>query len=98
MSTVTGSPRYTEVSVSSHAYERWAERSNRPKLNPRVAWLEAVPIDYPSIKPPAEFARLHEVTGLILLAESDGTLRTCIPLSNRPRDEQQYIRSQVSPE
>lgn len=98
MSAVTQSPRYTEISVSDHAYERWAERSNRPKLNPRVAWLEAIPVDYPSAKPPAEYARYHEVTEMILLADPNGRLVTCIPLEHRSQNEQQYVRSQVTDE
>ncbi|WP_137288800.1 hypothetical protein [Natronorubrum halophilum] len=96
MSANTQSPSYEETTVSKHCREQWSERSNRPQLNPRIAWLEAVPIDYPSIKPPARFARYHEVTGQILLACPDGTLATCIPLSNRSRSEQQYIRNQVA--
>ncbi|WP_121744441.1 hypothetical protein [Natronorubrum halophilum] len=95
MSTVTQSPSYEDIEVSGHCHRMWSERSNRPDLNPRIAWLEAVPVDYPSIKPPARFARYHEVTGQILLACPDGTLATCIPLSNRSRDEQRYIRDQL---
>lgn len=96
MSTVTQSPRYEDTTVSKHCREQWAERSDRPKLNPRIAWLEAVPIDYPSIKPPSEFARLHEVTGLILLAAPNGTLTTCIPIWHRPQNERRYIQNQLS--
>ncbi|QRV14258.1 hypothetical protein JMJ58_15095 [Haloterrigena salifodinae] len=92
---VTAGPTFEEISVSSHCRERWDERSDRPLLNPRIAWLEAVPVDYPSARPPARHARFHEVTELILLASDDGLLRTCIPLSNRPRDERRYIRDQL---
>lgn len=93
---VTPTPRYEELVVDEHFPERWTKRSDRPQLNPKIAWLEAIPIDYPSAKPPAECARFHEVTGMILLAEPNGRLVTCIPLEDRSRDEQQYIRSQVS--
>jgi len=93
---VTRSPRYTEVRVSDHAYERWSERSDQPKMNPRAAWLEAVPVEYPSISPPARHARYHQPTGLVLLVAGDGTLTTCIPLEDRSQDEQQHVRSQVS--
>ena len=92
---VTAAPTFDEIEPTDHCRERWSERSDRPSLNPRVAWLEAVPIDYPSARPPARHARFHEVTELILLASDDGLLRTCIPLSNRPRDEQRYIRDQL---
>lgn len=85
MSAVTQSPHYTEVEVSNHAHRRWAERSDRPKMNPRAAWLEAVPVDYPSINPPAKYARYHEETGLLLLVAADRTLTTCVPISGRTR-------------
>ena len=93
---VAQTPRYEDLVVDEHFPKQWTKRSDRPRLNPRIAWLEAIPIDYPSAKPPAECARLHEVTELILLAEPDGRLVTCIRLADRPRNEQQYIRSQVS--
>ena len=93
---VTPTPRYEEIVVDEHFPGRWAKRSPRPKLNAKIAWLEAIPVDYPSAKPPAECARLHEVTEMILLAEPNGRLVTCIPLEDRPQDEQQYVRSQVS--
>ncbi|WP_436344468.1 hypothetical protein [Natronorubrum sp. FCH18a] len=92
---VSHTPTYDEIFVDPHFPKRWSERSGRPNLNPRIAWLEAIPIDYPSAKPPAECARLHEVTETILLAEPNGRLVTCYPLSNRPRDEQQHIRDQL---
>ncbi|SEQ28405.1 hypothetical protein [Natrinema salaciae] len=93
---VTATPRYEEIVVDEHFPSRWAERSDRPQLNPKIAWLEAITIDYPSAKPPAECTRYHEVTGMLLLAEPNGRLVTCIPLEDRPRDEQQYIRFQAS--
>ncbi|QLG47862.1 hypothetical protein [Natrinema halophilum] len=98
MSTVTQSPRYTEISVSEHAYDRWTERSAQPKLNPRAAWLEAIPVEYPSINPPAKYARYHQETDLVLLVAGDDTLITCIPLSQRSVKEQQYVLSQVTDE
>ncbi|WP_226479121.1 hypothetical protein [Natrinema amylolyticum] len=93
---VTPTPRYEEIFVDEHFPEQWSKRSDRPQLNPQIAWLEAIPVDYPSAKPPAECARLHEVTEMILLAEPNGRLVTCIPLEDRSRTEQQYIRSQVT--
>ncbi|WP_226041532.1 hypothetical protein [Natrinema sp. DC36] len=93
---VTQSPQFTEIEVSDHAHRRWAERSDRPKLNPLAAWLEAIPVEYPSMSPPAKYARYHETTNLLLLAAADRTLTTCIPLSGRSVKEQQYIRSQVT--
>lgn len=93
---VAPTPRYEDLEVTDHALDRWAERSPKPRLDPDVAWLEAIPIDCPSAKPPADRARLHEVTEMILLADPDGGLVTCKPLGDRSRDEQQYIRSQVS--
>lgn len=91
---VTSSPRYEDLRVSDHVHIRWAERSSHSRLNPRVAWLEAIPIDYPSMSPPAKHARLHEVSEMILLAD-DYELITCIPLTDRPQDEQQHIRDQI---
>ncbi|WP_435552722.1 hypothetical protein [Natrinema sp. CGMCC1.2065] len=93
---VTPTPRYEDLEVDPHFPERWTERSPRQQLNPKVAWLEAIPVDYPSASPPAECTRYHEVTEMLLLAEPNGRLVTCIPLEDRPHDEQQYIRSQVS--
>ncbi|AFZ74603.1 hypothetical protein [Natronobacterium gregoryi] len=92
----TSPPRYEDLEVSDHAQVRWTERSSRPRLNPAVAWLEAVPIDYPRMSPPAQHARLHEVSEIILLADGHATLVTCIRLEDRPEDEQQYIRSQLN--
>lgn len=87
-------PTYTELRASHHVRHRWGQRSSQPNLCPRIAWLEAVPIHYPSIKSPAKHARLHEVTEMLLLA-GDEQLVTCIPLEDRPRSEQQYIRDQL---
>lgn len=95
MSTASA-PTYEQTAVSGHCRHKWEQRSPRPSLDPRIAWLEAVPVHYPSIKPPAKHARLHEVTELLLLAAADGTLVTCIQLEDRSHDEQRYIRSQVS--
>lgn len=93
---VTPTPRYEELVVDEHFPSRWAERSDRPQLNPKVAWLEAIPVDYPSARPPAECARFHEVTEMLLLAEPNGRLVTCIPLEDRPLTERRYIQSQVT--
>ncbi|QCW03597.1 hypothetical protein [Natrinema pallidum] len=90
------SPRYFEISISEHARKRWETRSPQPNADPRAAWGDAVPVHYPNLKPPATDARYHEETDLLLLAAADGTLTTCIPLKHRSRDEQQYIRSQVT--
>ncbi|ELZ12048.1 hypothetical protein C478_10618 [Natrinema thermotolerans DSM 11552] len=92
---VTDTPRFEDLEADGHPRDKWAERSPKPSLNPRIAWLEAVPIDYPSMSPPAKYARFHEVTELIILA-NEYRLVTFIPLEDRPQDEQQYIRSQVS--
>lgn len=92
---VTHTPTYDEIFVDPHFPQRWSERCDRPELNPAIAWLEAIPIDYPSAKPPANCARLHEVTEMILLAEPNGRLVTCIRLEDRPRHEQQHIRDQL---
>lgn len=96
MSASSSAPTYEETTVSGHFRHKWEQRSARPSLDPRIAWLEAVPVHYPSMKPPAKHARLHEVTDLLLLGEPDGCLVTCIKLQDRSRKEQRYIRNQVS--
>ncbi|GAB3669619.1 hypothetical protein [Halopiger thermotolerans] len=92
---VKPTPRFEDLEVDPHFPDRWSKRANRPQLDPKVAWLEAIPVDYPSAKPPADCTRFHEVTETLLLAEPNGRLVTCIPLEDRPQDEQRYIREQL---
>ncbi|AXR78965.1 hypothetical protein [Natrarchaeobaculum sulfurireducens] len=92
---VKPTPSYEELHVDEHFYDRWAERSPRSQLNPSIAWLESIPVDYPSATPPADRTRYHEVTQLLLLATPEGRLVTCIRLEDRPDDEQRYIRDQI---
>ncbi|WP_226040804.1 hypothetical protein [Natrinema sp. DC36] len=96
MSATTQSPQSVELEVSGHARHRWEKRSPQPHLDLRAAWSEAESVHYPSIKPPSEHARYHTETDLVLLVAQDGTMTTCIPLSDRSPDEQQYVRNQVS--
>ncbi|MFC6765481.1 hypothetical protein [Natrinema soli] len=96
MSATTQSPRNSELEVSGHARRRWETRSHQPHLDPRAAWSEAKSVHYPSLKPPSEHARYHTETDLVLLVAQDGTMTTCIPLSDRSPDEQQYVRNQVT--
>ncbi|UHQ97923.1 hypothetical protein HYG81_18860 [Natrinema zhouii] len=96
MSATTQSPRNFELEISAHARRRWEKRSSQRHLDPRAAWSEAEPVHYPSLKPPSEHARYHESTDLVLLVAQDGTMTTCIPLSDRSPDEQQYVRNQVT--
>jgi hypothetical protein len=96
MSATTQSPQHFEVEISAHARRRWEKRSPQPNLDLREAWSEADPVHYPSLKPPGELARYHGSTDLVLIVAEDGAMTTCIPLSDRSPNEQQYVRNQVS--
>ena len=84
------------VWVSEHVQkDRWPQRSGQTDGDLKRVWWDAEPVDYPSARGPSTVARYHAETDLVLLAEN-GNLTTCISLSDRPVEEQQFVRSQVS--
>jgi len=82
---------------STHARKRWAERSRCPGRDLDRAWHEAVPVDYPSARGDSA-AWYHPDAGVVLLATPDDgelVVTTAIQLTDRPTEEQAYVRAQV---
>lgn len=87
---------------SLHARRQWARRSACPGRDLDRVWYQSVPADYPPARDGA-WARYHADGDVVLLLNSDDTpaeraervVVTVIKLTDRPRDEQQYVREQV---
>lgn len=88
------STRFPVFQVSYHVRVQWQDRGDPDRDDLRAVWREADPVDYPSARNGA-YARYHAPTDTVLLARQ-GALVTCIELSDRPRDEQRHVRTQVS--
>lgn len=61
--------------ITHHAYQRWSERTDNPRIGPRIAWNNAVPAD------PAHLhgrIRYHEPTDVHLVARGP-RLVTVVP-------------------
>ena len=78
--------------VSEHARQRFSQRAGGLR-NLFAVWYEARPINFPSARGQA-YARYHVGYDLVLIA-AWGELLTVIKLTDRPLDEQQYVRNQL---
>lgn len=55
----------------SHAQHRWRARApdDHEEMDVRVAWREAVPVDFSQMESERSYARYHEESGMVLIAE-----------------------------
>lgn len=71
------------IVVSTHAADRWHERTDSPGIGPVVAWSEAERRDVPGIH--GDEVRYHDEAEVILVAKG-GVLVTVIDVASaRPR-------------
>ncbi|WP_254768281.1 hypothetical protein [Salinilacihabitans rarus] len=83
--------------VSDHVYRKWARRAPaHTECDVVTAWHDGEPVHYPSAANGA-VARYHRESDMLVLARM-GALVSTVPLGDRPRDEQQYVRNQVTSE
>ncbi|QLH78637.1 hypothetical protein HZS55_15665 [Halosimplex rubrum] len=79
--------------VSGHARDRWRNRTHARLDDLKTAWYEATPVEYPPAKGET-YARYHAPTDTVLLARN-GELVTVIELTDRPADQQEFVRDQA---
>lgn len=55
----------------AHAQYRWENRAPEEfeQMDVRVAWAESVPVDYPVLEVPRQYARYHEPSRMVLIAD-----------------------------
>jgi len=87
------------VRWSTHARQRWSERSACPGRDLGRVWREAVRVDYPSARDGA-VGWAHDGGDVVLLVTRDRAgdelvVTTVIELDDRPVEERAYVRAQV---
>jgi hypothetical protein len=55
----------------AHAQYRWENRAPEEyaQMDVRVAWAESVPVDYPVLEVPRQYARYHEPSQMVIIAD-----------------------------
>lgn len=67
--------------ITTHAYERWNERTNSPGIGPRAAWIHAEPADPDGVD--GDEVRYHEDTNTYLVVQGP-RLVTVLPAREPP--------------
>ena len=55
----------------AHAQYRWEIRAPEEyaQMDVRVAWAESVPVDYPVLEVPRQYARYHEPSQMVIIGD-----------------------------